>query len=154
MQSVSIWREHEHLTAVTALLNVITAVDHLKYAKTVVTYLSEMKAFPQAAPEVAEEFQQGNFVVKRACGSYNGICTDMALECSQKCHAKCKTGQAGLKGVTMTIILHKRNGFCLCRLLQLLHKRLRLCFTQMILTCNIMKITKPLSPGKLNSEKE
>ena len=54
-----IWTEH--LTAVTAMLNVITAADHLKYVKAVVTNLSEMKALSQTATEVAEEFQQGNF---------------------------------------------------------------------------------------------
>ena len=89
-----IWSEH--LTAVTAMLNVITAADHLKYVKAVVTYLSEMKALPQTALEVAEEFQQGDFVVKRACGS------------SPNCDAKGKTGQAGLKGVTMSIITQEK----------------------------------------------
>ena len=101
-----IWSEH--LTAVTTMLNVITAADHLKYVNAVVTYLSEMKALPQTAPEVAEEFQQGKFEVKKACDSFNGIWTDMALECSQNCDAKGMTGQAGLKGVTMSIITQEK----------------------------------------------
>ena len=96
-----IW--NEHLTAVTQMANVIAAADHQKYVKAVVTYLAEMKALPQTAPEVETEFQQGNSMVKRACGKFNGIWTDMALECSQNCDAKGKTGQAGLKGITLKI---------------------------------------------------
>ena len=85
------------------MAKVIAAADHQKYVNAVVTYLAEIKALPQTAPEVETEFQQGNFIVKRSCGNFNGIWTDMALECSQNCDAKGKTGQAGLKGITLKI---------------------------------------------------
>ena len=69
------------------MAKVIAAADHQKYVKAVVTYLAEMKALLQAAPEVETEFHQGNVIVKRACGNFNGIWTEMALECSQHCDA-------------------------------------------------------------------
>ena len=76
------------------MAKVIAAADHQKYmyVKAVVTYLAEIKALLQTAPEVETEFHQGNFIVKRACGNFSGIWTEMALECSQNCDAKEKTG--------------------------------------------------------------
>lgn len=91
----------EHLVAAVDMAKVIAAADHQKYVHALVTYLEEMKALPETAPEIHKEFVNGHFSVKRAVGSFNGIWTDMALECSQNCDAKGKTGQAGLTGVTL-----------------------------------------------------
>ena len=90
-----IWSEH--LTAVTAILNVISAAEHLKYLKAVVSYLPEMKALRQTPSEVADEFQKGNFVVKSACGRFNGIWTDMALECSKNVMQKVRLDRLACK---------------------------------------------------------
>lgn len=83
------------------MIKIIAAADHHKYVKAIVTYLDDMRSLPETAPYVEEQFQHGHFIVKRAGGSFNGIWTDMALECSQNCDAKGKTGQAGLKGATL-----------------------------------------------------
>ncbi len=77
------------------MAKVIAAADHQKYVQAVITYLEEMKALPQTAPEVYEEFETGHFTVKRAVGTFNGIWTDMALECSQNCDAKGKLDKLG-----------------------------------------------------------
>lgn len=92
---------NEHLAAVSSMIKIIAAADHHKYVKAIVTYLDDMRSLPETAPYVEEQFQHGHFIVKRAGGSFNGIWTDMALECSQNCDAKGKTGQAGLKGATL-----------------------------------------------------
>ena len=52
-----IW--NEHITKVAEMLNVITAADHQKYFKAMVTHLAEMRSVPQTEPEVEEEFQKG-----------------------------------------------------------------------------------------------
>ena len=64
-ENKGIW--NEHLTVVSQMAKVIAAADHQKYVNAVVTYLAEIKALPQTAPEVETEFQQGNFIVKRSC---------------------------------------------------------------------------------------
>jgi hypothetical protein len=81
------------------MAEVIVAADHTKYTKAVVSYLEEMRKLPETAPEVQTEFENGRFAVKRSPGKFNMIWTDMALECSQNCDAKGRSGQAGLKGV-------------------------------------------------------
>ena len=95
-----VWQKH--LSAASSMAKIITAADHNKYTKVIVTYLDEMRNLPQTAPEVYEEFDQGNFIVKRSENRFNGIWTDMALECSQNCDAKGRSGQAGLKGITLS----------------------------------------------------
>ncbi|MES9880282.1 MAG: hypothetical protein ABW185_05305 [Sedimenticola sp.] len=94
-----IWSEH--LSATSKMAKIITAADHLKYTKVLVTYLEEMRNLPNQAPEIEREFQNGHFTVKRTPHKFNSIWTDMTLECSQNCDAKGRSGQAGLKGVTM-----------------------------------------------------
>ncbi|MES9884476.1 MAG: hypothetical protein ABW185_26830 [Sedimenticola sp.] len=95
----AIWSDH--LSATSTMTKVIAAADHLKYTKVLVSYLEEMRNLPTQAPEVEQEFQNGNFTVKRSSRKFNSIWTDMALECSQNCDAKGRSGQAGLKGITL-----------------------------------------------------
>ena len=94
-----VWQKHLSVTAL--LAKIIVAADHTKYTKVIVTYLEEMRNLPDTAPEVYDEFNKGNFIVKRSENRFNGIWTDMALECSQNCDAKGRSGQAGLKGITL-----------------------------------------------------
>lgn len=98
-ERAAIWSEH--LSASSKMAIFIAAADHNKYVKAIVSYLEEMRNLPQTAPDVQLEFEKGNFTVKRCSGEFNCVWTDMALECSQNCDAKGRSGQAGLKGVTM-----------------------------------------------------
>ena len=43
-------------------------------------YISDMQLLPETAPEVYEEFQNGNFHVSRSGSRFTGVWTDMALE--------------------------------------------------------------------------
>ena len=75
----------KHLSATSSMAKIITAADHLKYTKVIVTYLEEMRNLPETASEVYNEFMNGNFIAKRSESRFNGIWTDMALTCSQNC---------------------------------------------------------------------
>ena len=91
----------EHLSATAEMAEYIVAADHTKYIKAVMCYLNEMGNLQTEAHEIYEAFERGYFTVKRSSGEFNAIWTDMALECSQNCDAKGRSGQAGLKGITM-----------------------------------------------------
>ena len=86
-----------HLASLNEMVPYMFEYDHNTYARWVPIYLSDMQNLPSSAPEVFSEFEAGNFVVKRAHGSFNQIWTDMALEQSINKHAK---GHGGLTGMT------------------------------------------------------
>ena len=94
-----VWQKH--ISVRSSIAKIIVAADHNKYTKVIVTYLEEMRNLPETAPEVYDEFNKGNFIVKRSANRFNGIWTDMALECFQNCDANGRSGQAGLKGITL-----------------------------------------------------
>ena len=69
--------------------------DHINYAKWGVIYLAEMHQLPA---EVLEEFQRGNFVVKRSGSTFNQVSPDQAQEWL---NATGKKG-GGIVGITKT----------------------------------------------------
>ena len=91
----------DHLSATSRMLPYIISAGHHKYGVCIINYLEEMRKLPEVAPGIEDLFNSGLFTVKRAVGKFNCIWTDQALECSQNCDAKGRSGMAGLKGITM-----------------------------------------------------
>ena len=79
----------------------IAAADHTKYIEAVMSYLNGMSNLQSEAPEIYEVSKRGYFTMKQSFWEFNAIWIDMALECSQNCDAEGRSGQAGLKEITM-----------------------------------------------------
>ena len=82
-----------HLYAFQRMLPFLFRYDHVNYAIWVTVYLAEMSVLP---PEVLHEFQEGNFVVKRADRRFNQVSAD---QCTEWLNAIGKKS-GGLVGIT------------------------------------------------------
>ncbi len=87
--------EH-HLASAAQMLPYILAYDHTHYTRWASVYLTNMKLLPHTAPEVHQEFMQGNFTVKRSDGAFNNVWSDMALEQSVNRDSMCRGGIVGI----------------------------------------------------------
>ena len=86
------------LASIAGIIPFVKAAGHTNYAQGLPRYLSDMKALPEVAPEVHQEFVTGNFVVKRGSGKFNKDSPDLALEQSANHDAKTL---GGITGITM-----------------------------------------------------
>ena len=70
-----------HLESVAQVIQYFLAYDHINYARWASVYLIDMKLLSSSAPLIEEEFLNGNHKVCRSTGgTFNRICTDLALE--------------------------------------------------------------------------
>ena len=69
-----------HLLTFKEMLPLMMLYDHINYARWGAVYLLDLLLLENTAQEVHAEFIAGNFVVKRAAGSFNQISADQALE--------------------------------------------------------------------------
>lgn len=69
-----------HLESFTKMLPLFHRYDHTNYARWGTIYLTEMRSLPDTAPEVNQEFQKGNFSIKRTKSNFSQIGPDQALE--------------------------------------------------------------------------
>lgn len=76
-----------HLATVEEMLPYLVSAGHTKYTACLPQYINAMKNLPQS---VLEEFEKGNFVVRRKEGKFNGVWTDLALEQTYNKDAKTK----------------------------------------------------------------
>ena len=82
-----------HLYAFKRMLPFLFRYDHVNYARWGTVYLAEMSVLP---PEVLHEFQEGNFVVKRANRRFNQVSADQSTEWLNATGKK----SGGLVGIT------------------------------------------------------
>ena len=80
-----------------AMLPYDRAFDHDKYFQWGLVYLIDMLRLPEQAPEVYQEFLNGNHTVsrKKVATQFNAVSTDMALEQSLNRESKVKGGIIG-----------------------------------------------------------
>ena len=96
-----------HLSSLSKMIPWMVMYDHTNYARYGPIYLSDMKQLSTTAPDVYNEFESGNFVIKSTTGRFNQIPVDQALEHVNK---KGKTS-GGLIGITR--IESARDEWCL-----------------------------------------
>jgi len=92
-QREGIWELH--LATFREMLPFFHRYDHTNYARWGCVYLSQMKQLPQ---EVADEFRQGNFVVKGSNHRFNQVSPDHSLEWLNGVGKK----SGGIVGITKT----------------------------------------------------
>jgi len=69
-----------HLMEAQNMLPYLVVTGHYKYVSCLPHYINEMKNLPDTAPEVYQQFLDGNFCVRQTSGNFNAVWTDMALE--------------------------------------------------------------------------
>ena len=78
------------------MLPYMATYDHINYMRWGIVYLADMMNLPDTAPEVYQQFMEGNFVVKESEGHLNQVSVDMGLEHINKL---CKRA-GGIVGIT------------------------------------------------------
>jgi len=76
-----------HIAAAEEILPYLVSAGHSKYVSCLPHYLNAMKNLPAS---IETEFKNGNFVVRKKEGKFNGVWTDMALEQTYNKDAKTK----------------------------------------------------------------
>lgn len=69
-----------HLQESQKMLPYLVVSGHHKYVSCLPHYINEMTKLPSTAPEVHQEFMEGNFTIRQTPGKFNAVWTDMALE--------------------------------------------------------------------------
>lgn len=69
-----------HLSSLAEMLPWIMVYDHTNYSRWAPVYLFHMQQLPVTVPEVSQQFEAGNFGVKRSGRPFSQIATDQALE--------------------------------------------------------------------------
>jgi len=96
-----------HVSSFAAMLPWFAVYDHSHYTRWGAVYLADCKQLETTHPDVYQEFQEGNFVVKTSNNKFNQLSTDQALE-----HVN-KVGKTagGLIGITRSD--NARDQWCL-----------------------------------------
>ena len=87
------WRLH---LASTAEMTPYFSMDPTNYSPWLPAYIADMHLLEDTAPEVHQDFMQGNHAVSRSCQPFSQICTDMALEQTVNLDSKTKGGIVGI----------------------------------------------------------
>lgn len=85
-----------HLEATTEMIPHFCSMDRVNYARWLPVYIMDMRQLPEKAPEVYNEFMNGNHAVSRSSQSFNQVWTDMALEQSVNRDSKSIGGIIGI----------------------------------------------------------
>ena len=72
------------------------ALDHTNYTRWLPVHLADMVRLESTAPELAEEFKQGRFVVQKSSNPFSSVSFDQAHEN----HNKEVKGDGGIIGLT------------------------------------------------------
>ena len=88
------WRLHLATTA--EMTPYVFSMDRTNYSCWLPVYLADMHLPEDTAPEVHQEFTQGNHAVSRSCQPFSQIWTDMALEQTVDLDSKTKGGIVGI----------------------------------------------------------
>ena len=88
------WRLHLATTA--EMAPYVFSMDRTNYSCWLPVYLADMHLPEDTAPEVHQEFTQGNHAVSRSCQPFSQIWTDMALEQTVNLDSKTKGGIVGI----------------------------------------------------------
>ncbi|KAI8487179.1 hypothetical protein Bbelb_349770 [Branchiostoma belcheri] len=89
---------HLHLNAVAEMIPYFFALDRINYARWLSVYLADMQMLPSCAPDVHQQFVDGNHAVCRSQQPFSQVWTDMALEQTINCDSKARGG--GIIGIT------------------------------------------------------
>ena len=84
------WKKHLQATA--DMLPHFFSMDKTNYSRWLPVYLADMSLLEETAPEVHQEFLNGNHAVSRSSQPFSQIWTDMALEQSVNLDSKSKGG--------------------------------------------------------------
>ncbi|KAK3740844.1 hypothetical protein QZH41_000596 [Actinostola sp. cb2023] len=85
-----------HLNAVAEMTPYFFSMDRINYSRWLPVYLADMQMLPKWAPEVYNEFVNGNHPVERSNKPFSQVWTDMALEQSINRDSKAGGGIIGL----------------------------------------------------------
>ena len=88
------WRLH--LASTAEMTPYFFSMDRTNYSRWLPVYIADMHLLEDTAPEVHQEFMQGNHAVSRSCQPFSQICTDMALEQTVNLDSKTKGGIVGI----------------------------------------------------------
>jgi len=69
-----------YLDALTELATWFHAMDHTNYARWIPVHLRDMVTLPTAHPEIAREFEAGNFTIQKTSRQFSAIPIDQAHE--------------------------------------------------------------------------
>ena len=88
------WRLH--LASTAEMTPYFFSMDRTNYSRWLPVYIADMHLLEDTAPEVHQEFMQGNHAVSRSCQPFSQIWTDMALEQTVNLDSKTKGGIVGI----------------------------------------------------------
>jgi len=79
-----------YLDALTELATWFHAMDHTNYARWIPVHLRDMVTLPTAHPEVAREFEAGNFTIQKTSQQFSAIPIDQVQCCNQRRRRCCR----------------------------------------------------------------
>ena len=85
-----------HLAATADMVPHFFSMDRTNYSRWLPVYLADMQKLHETAPEVYQEFMQGNHPVSRSGQPFSQVWTDMALEQSINLDSKTRGGIIGI----------------------------------------------------------
>ena len=88
------WRLH--LASTAEMAPYFFSMDRTNYSRWLPVYIADMHLLEDTAPEVHQEFMQGNHAVSRSCQPFSQIWTDMALEQTVNVDSKTKGDMVGI----------------------------------------------------------
>ena len=77
-----------YLDALTELATWFHAMDHTNYARWIPVHLRDMVTLPTAHPEVAREFEAGNFTIYETSWRFSAIPTRPGSRAKQRCNQR------------------------------------------------------------------
>ena len=85
-----------YLACIRDMLSWMFAYDRVNYSRYMSVYLLDMESLQENHPDVLSEFQAGNFVVQRSCGSpFSQVPVDQTIEQTVNRDTKTKGGIVG-----------------------------------------------------------
>jgi len=69
-----------YMDALTELATWFHAMDHTNYARRIPVHLQDMASLATTQPDIAREFQAGNFTIQKTCRKFSAIPIDQAHE--------------------------------------------------------------------------
>ncbi|KAL9975370.1 hypothetical protein ACROYT_G012525 [Oculina patagonica] len=85
-----------HLNAVAEMTPYFSVMDRVNYARWLPVYIADMRLLPTLAPEVHQEFENGNHPVSRSEQPFSQVWTDMAVEQTVNLDSKARGGIIGI----------------------------------------------------------
>ena len=94
-RSVKLGDWNLHLQSTENMLPWMFGYDRPNYARFLIYYLVTMQKLPETHPAIHQQFEQGNFSVRRQHGKFNKIPSDQAIEQTINKDQKCAGGTIG-----------------------------------------------------------